>query len=89
MFFRILGPLEVVEGDRSLPLGGPRQRALLAILILRANEVVSSERLADQLWGETPPPTAAKAIQVYVSKLRKLLGEGRLLTRTPAAGHNG
>ncbi|TML16844.1 MAG: AfsR/SARP family transcriptional regulator, partial [Actinobacteria bacterium] len=83
MFFRILGPLEVVEGDRSLPLGGPRQRALLAILILRANEVVSSERLADQLWGETPPPTAAKAIQVYVSKLRKLLGEGRLLTRAP------
>ncbi len=83
MHFRILGPLEVVESDRSLPLGGPRQRALLAILILRANEVVSSERLADQLWGERPPPTAAKAIQVYVSKLRKQLGEGRLVTRAP------
>jgi len=81
VYFRILGPLEVVEGDRVLPLGGPRQRALLAILLLRVNEVVSSDRLADQLWGETPPPTAAKAIQVYVSKLRKQLGENRLVTR--------
>jgi len=83
VYFRILGPLEVVEGDRLLSLGGPRQRALLAILLLRVNEVVSSDRLADQLWGETPPPTAAKAIQVYVSKLRKQLGENRLVTRAP------
>jgi DNA-binding SARP family transcriptional activator len=83
VYFRILGPLEVAEGDRTLALGGPRQRALLAILLLRANEVVSSDRLADQLWGETPPPSAAKAIQVYVSKLRKQLGESRLVTRAP------
>jgi DNA-binding SARP family transcriptional activator len=83
VYFRILGPLEVVEGDLPLSLGGPRQRALLAILLLRANEVVSTDRLADQLWGETPPPSAAKAIQVYVSKLRKELGENRLLTRAP------
>jgi DNA-binding SARP family transcriptional activator len=83
VYFRILGPLEVAEGDRTLSLGGPRQRALLAILLLRANEVVPSDRLADQLWGEAPPPSAAKAIQVYVSKLRKQLGESRLVTRAP------
>jgi DNA-binding SARP family transcriptional activator len=83
VYFRILGPLEVVEGERLLALGGPRQRALLAILLLRVNEVVSTDRLADQLWGETPPPSAAKAIQVYVSKLRKQLGENRLVTRAP------
>jgi len=83
VYFRILGPLEVVEGDQTLTLGGPRQRALLAVLLLRANEVVSTDRLADELWGESPPPTAAKAIQVYVSKLRKQLGENRLVTRAP------
>src|SRR5262245_49377181 len=83
MYFRILGPLEVVEGGKPVPLGGPRQRALLAILLLRANQVVSNDRLIDELWAEGPPPTAAKAIQVYVSKLRKQLGETRLVTRAP------
>ena len=83
MEFRLLGPLEVVEGDRSLPLGGHKQRSLLAVLLLHANEVVSSERLIDDLWGEAPPATAAKSVQVYVSGLRKQLGEGRLVTRTP------
>jgi DNA-binding SARP family transcriptional activator len=83
MEFRLLGPLEVVEGDRSLPLGGHKQRSLLAVLLLHANEVVSSERLIDDLWGEAPPATVAKSIQVYVSGLRKQLGEGRLVTRTP------
>jgi DNA-binding SARP family transcriptional activator len=83
VYFRILGPLDVVEEGRPLPLGGPRQRALLAILLLRANQVVSSDRLIDELWGERAPPTAAKAIQVYVSKLRKQLGESRLVTRAP------
>jgi DNA-binding SARP family transcriptional activator len=83
MYFRILGPLEVVEDGKALPLGGPRQRALLAILLLRANQVVSNDRLIDELWAEGPPPTAAKAIQVYVSKLRKQLGETRLVTRAP------
>ena len=51
MEFRILGPLEVVDGDRPLALGGERQRALLALLLTRANEVVSTDRLIDELWG--------------------------------------
>ena len=83
MEFRILGPLEVVEHGRSLTLHGHRQRSLLAVLLLHANEVVSTERLIDDLWGEAPPATAAKSIQVYVSRLRKELGDGRLATRTP------
>lgn len=83
MYFRILGPLELVEEGRELALGGPRQRALLAILLLRANQVVSSDRLIDELWSGDAPPTAAKAIQVYVSKLRKQIGETRLATRAP------
>lgn len=83
MEFRVLGPLEVVEDGRMLSLGGIKQRALLASLLLRANEVVSSERLIDELWGESPPATAAKAIQVYVSALRKELGDGVLVTRAP------
>jgi DNA-binding SARP family transcriptional activator len=83
MDFRLLGPLDVVENDRSLALGGGRQRSLLAVLLLHANEVVSTDRLIDALWAETPPPTATKILQVYVSRLRKELGEGRLLTRAP------
>jgi DNA-binding SARP family transcriptional activator len=83
MDFRLLGPLDVVEDDRSLALGGVKQRSLLAVLLLHANEVVSTDRLIDELWGDTPPATAAKSIQVHVSKLRKELGEGRLVTRTP------
>jgi DNA-binding SARP family transcriptional activator len=83
MEFRILGPLEVVEDGQALPLGGVKQRALLACLIVRANQVVSSERLIDELWGDAPPRTASKTIHVYVSRLRKELGEGRLVTRAP------
>ncbi len=83
MEFRLLGPLEVVEDDRSLTLGGHKQRSLLAILLLSANDVVPAERLIDELWGESPTPTAPKALQGYVSQLRKQLGEGRLLTREP------
>jgi DNA-binding SARP family transcriptional activator len=83
MDFRLLGPLEVVDHDRLLTLGGGRQRSLFAVLLLHANEVVSNDRLIDALWGERPPPTAAKTVQVYVSRLRKELGEGRLLTRAP------
>jgi hypothetical protein len=72
--FRVLGPLEVREmNGESRALGGQKQRALLAILLLHANEVVSSDRLIDELWGEAPPETAAKALQVHVSQLRKLL----------------
>ena len=83
MEFRLLGPLEVAEHDRPLALGGGKQRSLLAVLLLHANEVVSTERLIDELWGETPPATVAKSIQVYVSRLRRQLGDGRLVTRTP------
>jgi len=83
MDFRLLGPLEVVERDRSLELGGAKQRSLLAILLLEANELVSTDRLIDQLWGATPPATCAKSIQVYVSRLRKQLGDQRLATQAP------
>jgi DNA-binding SARP family transcriptional activator len=81
--FRLLGPLEAVEDDRPLALGGAKQRALLAVLLLNANQAVSSDRLIDELWGESPPATAGKIVQVYVSRLRKQLGEARLLTRRP------
>jgi DNA-binding SARP family transcriptional activator/DNA-binding beta-propeller fold protein YncE len=85
MEYRILGPLEVAEDDREIALGRGRQRSLLVLLLLHANEVVSSERLIDELWGDAPPPTAAKTVQVYVSQLRKSLrngdAEGPLLTR--------
>ncbi|MBA3329669.1 MAG: AfsR/SARP family transcriptional regulator [Actinobacteria bacterium] len=73
MEFRILGPLEVVEQGRALPLGGPRQRALLALLLTRANEVVSADWLVEELWGAEPPRTAANALQYHVSQLRKAL----------------
>ena len=79
--FRILGPLEVVERDRLLVLGGPKQRALLVILLLHRGEVVSTDRLGDELWGERPPASAAKTVQAYVSNLRKALGDGVLVTR--------
>ena len=81
--FRLLGPLEAVEDDRPLALGGAKQRALLAVLLLHANQAVSSDRLIDELWGESPPATAGKIVQVYVSRLRKQLGYARLLTRPP------
>lgn len=85
MEFRVLGPLEVLAAGRPLDLGAPRQRALLAFLLLNANEVVSTDRLAEALWPETMPRTAAKAIHVYVSALRKALGNARdrLETRGP------
>ena len=74
MEFRILGPLEVVEHGRGCALGGPRQRALLALLLTRANEVVSADRLIDELWREGRRQTAANALQYHVSQLRKSLG---------------
>src|SRR6266542_1821918 len=83
MEYRVLGPLEVRDGDRSLPLAGAKQRALLALLLVNANHVVSRDRLVDELWGEEPPETAVTMVQVYVSRLRKLLPEGTLLTRAP------
>ncbi len=71
MEFRVLGSLEVVAEGRSLSLGGAKQRALLAVLVLNANRVVSTDRLIDALWGETAPLGAAHTLQVYVSQLRK------------------
>jgi YVTN family beta-propeller protein len=79
--FRVLGSLEVVDRGREIPLGGAKQRAVLAILLLHAGEVVSVDRLVDELWGERPPGTATKTVQVYISRLRKALGDGALLTR--------
>jgi predicted ATPase/DNA-binding SARP family transcriptional activator len=81
MEFRVLGPLEVLEDGRQVELGGAKQRALLAILLLHANEVVSSDRLIEAMWDEQPPETAQKALQVYVSRLRKALGKQRLETK--------
>jgi DNA-binding SARP family transcriptional activator len=81
--FRVLGPLEVETDTGPLPLGGPRQRAVLAMLLLRANEVVSTERIVDELWGEHPPRTASTSLQNAVVQLRKLLGSERLVTRPP------
>src|SRR5438067_821030 len=82
MEFRILGPLEVVRDDRILKLGGGRQLALVAVLLLRANKAVSVDRLVDDLWGESPPPTAAKIVRNSVSLLRRELGD-RLVTQPP------
>ena len=73
MEFRILGPLEVREKGKALPLGGAKQRALLAVLLLHANEVVSADRLIDALWDERASETAAHTLQVYVSQVRKAL----------------
>jgi Transcriptional regulatory protein, C terminal len=67
MEFRILGPLEVADGDATVALGGVRQRTLLAILLLNANEVVSADRLIDELWGERSPESGRSALQVRVS----------------------
>ena len=79
--FRLLGRFEVVEGDRPVALGGPKQRALLAVLLLRRGEAVSSDRLIDEIWGEQPPASANKIVQGYVSHLRKALGDGLLVTQ--------
>jgi DNA-binding SARP family transcriptional activator/class 3 adenylate cyclase/tetratricopeptide (TPR) repeat protein len=83
MEFRILGPLEVSSDGRVLDLGGGKQRALLAMLLLDANNVVSTGRLIDALWEDDPPETAQKALQVHVSGLRKVLGKERIVTREP------
>jgi DNA-binding SARP family transcriptional activator len=78
--FRILGPLEASRRGQPLELGVGKQRALLVLLLLRAGEVVSTDRLIDALWGEGPPPSALNSVHIYVSQLRKALGNGRLET---------
>ena len=88
MELRILGPFEVCD-DSGQPVKLPtgRERALLAVLALQRGEVVSTDRLVDALWGEQPPTTASKALQGYVSHLRRLLdasgGDGTLVTQPP------
>jgi YVTN family beta-propeller protein len=78
--FRVLGSLEVVDQDGPVALGAPKQRALLAILLVHRGEAVSSDRLIDEIWGEQPPASAHKIVQGYVSNLRKALGDGLLVT---------
>jgi YVTN family beta-propeller protein len=85
MRFLILGPLEARDGGGPVALGGPQQRAVLAILLLHVNEVVSRDRLIEGLWGEAPPKSAGHTLESYISRLRKALGangnEAELLTR--------
>jgi DNA-binding SARP family transcriptional activator len=83
MEFRILGPLEIRQRGRSLTCRGAKQRLLLAVLLLRPNEALSSDYLLEALWGDDPPSTANKALQVHVSQLRRLLEPGLLVTRPP------
>jgi DNA-binding SARP family transcriptional activator len=78
--FRVLGPIQAVAEGRALPLGGPKQRALLAELLLHRGAVVSRDHLIEALWGEGPPESAAGALQVYVHGLRRALGPERIET---------
>jgi DNA-binding SARP family transcriptional activator len=84
MEFRILRPLEVLDEGRPVALAGRKQRALLALLLLHANETLTPDRLIDELWGDRPPATAAKALQAHISRLRKALAaaDGALVTRS-------
>lgn len=83
--FRILGPLEVLDGERALSLSGRKQRALLALLLTHANEAVSTDRIADELWGERLPASASESVRVHIFRLRKALeagpGDQLLVTR--------
>jgi ABC-type transport system substrate-binding protein/DNA-binding SARP family transcriptional activator/streptogramin lyase len=81
--FRILGPFEVGRDGERLEIPAGKPRALLAVLLLHGGEVVSVDTLVDELWGEQPPATAAKNVQVYVARLRRALGDGVLVTQAP------
>src|SRR5262249_17250212 len=86
MEFRILGPLEVLDDGEPIAVGTRKERTVLAVLLLHANEFVSRERLIDELWGESPPPSARKAVNVYVSQLREALGRNGLAPIATADG---
>ena len=73
---RLLGPVQAVRAGREVPLGGPRQRAVLALLVLEAGRVVPAGRLVEELWRGSPPPGAAKTLRSYVSRLRSAAGTG-------------
>ncbi len=81
--FRVLGPLAVVEDGRAIPLDRQRLRALLAFLLLHANEAISSDRLIDEVWGPEPPKTAGASLQNYISRLRKAIGLEALVSQPP------
>src|SRR5512144_2044473 len=83
MEFRLLGPLEVLDGDTPVALGGLKQRALLARLLVSPNRTVAVDRLVDDLSGEPGPDSAAKMVQIFGSQLRKLLPADVLVTRPP------
>src|SRR5690349_15904758 len=83
MLVRILGPFQLEDGGRQITVGGVRQRAVLADLVLNANEVIHSEQLLVELWGEDAPPSAANALQAAISRLRRVLPAGRLITTGP------
>jgi DNA-binding SARP family transcriptional activator len=85
--FRVLGPVEARAEGRSLALAGLRQRALLAVLLLRAGEPVSRERVIADLWGERPPDGAVKTVQAVVSRLRRALGGEAARLVSSAAGY--
>jgi DNA-binding SARP family transcriptional activator/ABC-type transport system substrate-binding protein/streptogramin lyase len=81
--FAVLGRLEVRIDGEAVPLGGPKQRALLALLLLNASEVVSRDRLVDGLWGERAPASADRSLDSYVSRLRTLIGPDRIERHAP------
>ena len=83
MHARILGSFQLEEGGRRIPVGGVRQRAVLVSLLLQANDVVPSEQLLMDLWGEDSPLSAANSLQAAISRLRRVLPPGRLITRAP------
>ena len=92
MFFSLLGPLEVLDEGREIPLRAPKHRALLALLLLRRGEPVPVESIADELWAGEPPATGTKAVRVYVGELRKALGADVIVTQgggyaVPLHGH--
>src|SRR4051794_20235292 len=81
--FRVLGSFEVEHEGKVAELAGRRQRDVLAVLLVNANHVVSTDRLIDELWGDQPPPTAATSLHNTISQLRRLLGDDTIVTRTP------
>jgi DNA-binding SARP family transcriptional activator len=87
MDYRILGPLEAFDDERKISLGGAKQRAVLALLLLHGNETVTRDVIVDELWGEKPPPTAAKVLQNCISALRKELRGGADTLQTAGGGY--
>jgi DNA-binding SARP family transcriptional activator len=81
--FRILGPLEIADESGSIALSGQKQRALLGLLLIHAGEVLSTDRIVDELWGEQPPRTAMTSLQNFVSQLRKVLPPDVVVTKPP------